>query len=183
MDDESWHALLRQLRELSDSLLATKAHSGEIQTARGPARSRRLGQAASVRRLFARLAAADRGLLGRLADERGTLVVVREVPASARCDSRRGAAPVSRRHDAHEGRRESTRSRCACFRALAATSRCRATVPSLAGRCASARSGLTSCSTLPDSTTSRAASGRGTKTATSARGRARRCSALWPCSA
>jgi phosphatidylglycerol lysyltransferase len=35
MDDESWDALLRQLRAVSDSLLATKAHSGEIQMVEG----------------------------------------------------------------------------------------------------------------------------------------------------
>jgi len=35
MDDESWSALLRQLREVSNSLLATKAHSGEIQLLEG----------------------------------------------------------------------------------------------------------------------------------------------------
>ncbi len=35
MEAESWHALLHQLREVSDSLLATKAHRDEIQLLEG----------------------------------------------------------------------------------------------------------------------------------------------------
>jgi phosphatidylglycerol lysyltransferase len=35
MDDESWNALIRELRAVSDSLLATKPHSGEIQLVEG----------------------------------------------------------------------------------------------------------------------------------------------------
>jgi phosphatidylglycerol lysyltransferase len=35
MDDESWNALIRELRAISDSLLATKPHSGEIQLVEG----------------------------------------------------------------------------------------------------------------------------------------------------
>jgi phosphatidylglycerol lysyltransferase len=35
MDDDSWTALLKQLRAVSDSLLATKAHSGEIKLVEG----------------------------------------------------------------------------------------------------------------------------------------------------
>jgi phosphatidylglycerol lysyltransferase len=35
MDDQAWQALLRQLKELSDSLLATKAHRSEIKLLEG----------------------------------------------------------------------------------------------------------------------------------------------------
>jgi phosphatidylglycerol lysyltransferase len=35
MDDDAWHALLGRLREVSDSLLATKAHRDEIQLLEG----------------------------------------------------------------------------------------------------------------------------------------------------
>ena len=71
MDDESWHALLRQLRELSDSLLATKPIAVRSKSSKASSKSP-AGAGGVCSSPIARFAAADRGLFGRLADDGGT---------------------------------------------------------------------------------------------------------------
>jgi phosphatidylglycerol lysyltransferase len=56
MDDDSWTALIRELKEVSDALLATKPHSGEIQLLEGQLEVAGWGR----RRLF--VAYAEEGL-------------------------------------------------------------------------------------------------------------------------